>query len=215
MNNAKIKSAPCPERFSELFFRRATELLLPLTTNAADSTRGKRRAASDLRTPIQQNISLKSDGSASGCKAGNNADCENAVFYRRMLVVSGSAGDLPYSGFLRRWRRFISPSIADVTNCPVLSPSSFKVSMDSTNGSGTRTSILFDFEFTDLVAITGFLSGWCPTIITKKKYNSSIDVSHTLYLVSVRHLIIVRCGKREARQCGNTNRASNHKRNGE
>lgn len=54
----KTKSAPLLERPCELFSAEP-ELLLPLTTNAADSTRGKRRASSDLRTPIQQDISLK------------------------------------------------------------------------------------------------------------------------------------------------------------
>lgn len=96
----KTKSAPLLERpcepFTEYFHVSAGG------TDVADSTSAKRRAASDLRTPVQQDISLKNDGFASGRKARNNADCESTVFYRCFLVVSVSAGELPYSGFLRR-----------------------------------------------------------------------------------------------------------------
>lgn len=69
----------------------------------------------------------------------------------RLLV----GGDHDPSLAFFRWRRLISPSIAEVTNCPVLSPSSFKLSIASTKPSGTRASILFDLAFTDFVAIAG------------------------------------------------------------
>lgn len=88
-----------------------------------------------------------------------------------------------------RWRRLISLSKAATTNCPVLSPSCFNNSTSSAMWCGTRTSNLFDFAFTDLVAIARFLNSWCPTIISKKKMNAILDVSDTLALVCVRHLM--------------------------
>ncbi|HCP7795576.1 TPA: host cell division inhibitor Icd-like protein [Escherichia coli] len=92
---------------------------------------------------------------------------------------------------LRRWRRLISPSNAAVTNCPVLSPSSLTLSIASTICSGTRASILFDFAFTDFVAISDFRLVWCPTIITIKKVNAMLDVSHTIKIICVRHFIFI------------------------
>lgn len=92
---------------------------------------------------------------------------------------------------LRRWRRLISPSNAAVTNCPVLSPSSLTLSIASTIWSGTRASILFDFAFTDFVAISDFRLVWCPTMITIKKVNAMLDVSHTIKIICVRHLIFI------------------------
>lgn len=92
---------------------------------------------------------------------------------------------------LRRWRRLISPSNAAVTNCPVLSPSSLTLSMASTIWSGTRASILFDFAFTDFVAISDFRLVWCPTMIARKKFNAMLDVSHTYKITCVRHLIFI------------------------
>lgn len=92
---------------------------------------------------------------------------------------------------LRRWRRLISPSNAAVTNCPVLSPSSLTLSIASTIWSGTRASILFDFAFTDFVAISDFRLVWCPTMIAIKKINAMLDVSHTIKIICVRHLIFI------------------------
>ncbi len=92
---------------------------------------------------------------------------------------------------LRRWRRLISPSNAAVTNCPVLSPSSLTLSIASTIWSGTRASILFDFAFTDFVAISDFRLVWCPTMIAIKKVNAMLDVSHTIKITCVRHLIFI------------------------
>lgn len=95
-----------------------------------------------------------------------------------------------------RWRRLISFSKAATTNCPVLSPSCFNNSTSSAMWCGTRTSNLFDFAFTDLVAIARFLNSWCPTIISKKKMNAILDVSDTLALVCVRHLMFSMVSKK-------------------
>lgn len=109
-----------------------------------------------------------------------------------------------------RWRRLISPSIAEVTNCPVLSPSAFRFSIASTKQSGTRASIRFDLAFTDLFAICGFRCIWCPTIIIERKYNSSLDVSHTLLLACVPHLDFDKVRNGNAPDCRSSTEASNH-----
>ncbi|EGJ4508680.1 host cell division inhibitor Icd-like protein [Escherichia coli] len=117
------------------------------------------------------------------------------IFYsygcRRDSSHHGADSNYSDSLALRRWRRLISPSNAAVTNCPVLSPSSLTLSMASTIWSGTRASILFDFAFTDFVAISDFRLVWCPTMIARKKFNAMLDVSHTDKITCVRHLIFI------------------------
>lgn len=110
---------------------------------------------------------------------------------RRSTSHHGADSDYSDSLALRRWRRLISPSNAAVTNCPVLSPSSLTLSIASTIWSGTRASILFDFAFTDFVAISDFRLVWCPTMITIKKVNAMLDVSHTIKIICVRHFIFI------------------------
>ncbi len=110
---------------------------------------------------------------------------------RRSTSHHSADSDYSCSLALRRWRRLISPSNAAVTNCPVLSPSSLTLSMASTIWSGTRASILFDFAFTDFVAISDFRLVWCPTMIARKKFNAMLDVSHTDKITCVRHLIFI------------------------
>ncbi|EEY5704189.1 host cell division inhibitor Icd-like protein [Escherichia coli] len=110
---------------------------------------------------------------------------------RRSSPHHGAGGCYSCSLAFRRWRRLISPSNAAVTNCPVLSPSSLTLSMASTIWSGTRASILFDFAFTDFVAISDFRLVWCPTMIARKKFNAMLDVSHTDKITCVRHLIYI------------------------
>lgn len=110
---------------------------------------------------------------------------------RRSSPHHGAGGCYSCSLAFRRWRRLISPSNAAVTNCPVLSPSSLTLSMASTIWSGTRASILFDFAFTDFVAISDFRLVWCPTMIARKKFNAMLDVSHTDKITCVRHLIFI------------------------
>lgn len=83
--------------------------------------------------------------------------------------------------------RLISPCKAATTNCPMLSPSSFNSSTELAMPCGTRTSNLFDFAFTDFVAITEVSELWCPTIIHVFCSIKSIDLSDTLGLLCVRH----------------------------
>ncbi|EIW8065846.1 host cell division inhibitor Icd-like protein [Escherichia coli] len=115
----------------------------------------------------------------------------SCIAMRRSTSHHSADSDYSCSLALRRWRRLISPSNAAVTNCPVLSPSSLTLSMASTIWSGTRASILFDFAFTDFVAISDFRLVWCPTMIARKKFNAMLDVSHTDKITCVRHLIFI------------------------
>ncbi|ENJ2090030.1 host cell division inhibitor Icd-like protein, partial [Escherichia coli] len=115
----------------------------------------------------------------------------SCIAMRRSYSHHGAGDGYSCSLALRRWRRLISPSNAAVTNCPVLSPSSLTLSMASTIWSGTRASILFDFAFTDFVAISDFRLVWCPTMIARKKFNAMLDVSHTDKIICVRHLIFI------------------------
>ncbi|EFO2551480.1 hypothetical protein B6Q75_06905 [Escherichia coli] len=183
----KRKSAPLPERLCERIFYCA----ILLTVYEADySVVVAQSEGADHRfysTPEMRNILL-----------------QNAVgnVVRKAKKFAGGATDTIFSGCpvlinyscslaLRRWRRLISPSNAAVTNCPVLSPSSLTLSMASTIWSGTRASILFDFAFTDFVAISDFRLVWCPTMIARKKFNAMLDVSHTDKITCVRHLIFI------------------------
>ncbi|EDX0048011.1 hypothetical protein GT185_000909 [Salmonella enterica] len=72
-------------------------------------------------------------------------------------------------GFLR-WRRLISPSIAEMINCDVLSPGSFTFSIPSTVSCGTRALSACDFAFTLPVAISASPLTWCRPSYTKKNY---------------------------------------------
>lgn len=125
------------------------------------------------------------------------------IFTRGSHALSASLASL-------RWRRLISFSRAVTTNCPVLSPSLFSNSTDSATWCGTRTSNLFDLALMDLVAMTQVLVIRCPTIIYEKKAMAILDVSDTYKYYVSDTLILLKCKNSEARQCANTNRASDH-----
>ncbi|HAN6120957.1 TPA: host cell division inhibitor Icd-like protein [Escherichia coli] len=181
------KSAPLPERPCE----RIAYCAILLTVYEADySVVVAQSEGTDHRyysTPEMQNISLQNAVGHAVRKAKNFAGgVTDAILSGCQVLINYSC-----SLALRRWRRLISPSNAAVTNCPVLSPSSLTLSMASTIWSGTRASILFDFAFTDFVAISDFRLVWCPTMIARKKFNAMLDVSHTDKITCVRHLIFI------------------------
>ncbi|HAX6825594.1 TPA: host cell division inhibitor Icd-like protein [Escherichia coli] len=183
----KRKSAPLPERLCE----RIAYCAILLTVYEADySVVVAQSEGADHRrhsTPEMQNILLQNAVGYAVRKAKNFAGgATDAILSGRPALINYSC-----SLVLRRWRRLISPSNAAVTNCPVLSPSSLTLSMASTIWSGTRASILFDFAFTDFVAISDFRLVWCPTMIARKKFNAMLDVSHTDKITCVRHLIFI------------------------
>ncbi|EAP9510057.1 hypothetical protein ET428_20885, partial [Salmonella enterica] len=74
----------------------------------------------------------------------------------------------------RRWRRLISPSIAEMINCDVLSPGSFTFSIPSTVSCGTRARSACDFAFTLPVGISESPVIWCRPSYTKKSYIQSL-----------------------------------------
>ncbi|EFF2501666.1 host cell division inhibitor Icd-like protein [Escherichia coli] len=85
----------------------------------------------------------------------------------------------------RRWRRLISPRMAALINCPVLSPSSFTFSMPSIISWAIRAVTDCDFAFFGPVAMSNSLCFWCKTIYTKKKYFEGLTCKTLLlYIVS-------------------------------
>ncbi|EEZ8788491.1 host cell division inhibitor Icd-like protein [Escherichia coli] len=85
----------------------------------------------------------------------------------------------------RRWRRLISPRMAALINCPVLSPSSFTFSMPSIISWAIRAVTDCDFAFFGPVAMSNSLYFWCKTIYTKKNYFEGLTCKTLLlYIVS-------------------------------
>lgn len=92
----------------------------------------------------------------------------SCIAMRRNTSHHGADSDYSDSLALRRWRRLISPSSAETINCPVLSPSSFKLSTASAIACGTRASSFLDFALTAFVAISDFLVIRWRTVYTQE-----------------------------------------------
>lgn len=84
---------------------------------------------------------------------------------------------------LRRWRRLISPRMAALINCPVLSPSSFTFSMPSIISWAIRAVTDCDFAFFGPVAMSNSLCFWCKTIYTKKNYFEGLKCKTLLFYI--------------------------------
>lgn len=109
-----------------------------------------------------------------------------------------------------RWRRLISPCIAVLINCPVLSPGFFTDSMPSMISCAIRAVTDCDFAFFEPVAMSTFSKIECKTLYTKNYYLEALTCKTLAgYCVSYT-LFELRCVNSEARQCANTNRASDH-----
>lgn len=103
---------------------------------------------------------------------------------------------LDYSGSLvfRRWRRLISPSIAVLINCPVLSPGVLTCSIPLMMSCAILAVTDCDLAFFDPVAMSTPRSYWCKTIYRKKrllkvltcKTPCSYLVSYTLFYSKVK-----------------------------
>ncbi|EFN7712512.1 host cell division inhibitor Icd-like protein [Escherichia coli] len=95
-----------------------------------------------------------------------------------------SAGDgYSCSLALRRWRRLISPRMAALINCPVLSPSSFTFSMPSIISWAIRAVTDCDLAFFGPVAMSNSLCFWCKTIYTKKNYFEGLTCKTPLFYI--------------------------------
>lgn len=84
---------------------------------------------------------------------------------------------------LRRWRRLISPRMAALINCPVLSPSSFTFSMPSIISWAIRAVTDCDFAFFGPVAMSNSLCFLCKTIYTKKNYFEGLTCKTLLFYI--------------------------------
>ncbi|HAY4857665.1 host cell division inhibitor Icd-like protein [Escherichia coli] len=84
---------------------------------------------------------------------------------------------------LRRWRRLISPRMAALINCPVLSPSSFTFSMPSIISWAIRAVTDCDFAFFGPVAMSNSLCCWCKTIYTKKNYFEGLTCKTLVFYI--------------------------------
>lgn len=109
-----------------------------------------------------------------------------------------------------RWRRLISPCIAELINCPVLSPGFFTDSIPSMISCAIRAVTDCDFAFFEPVAMSTFSKVECKTLYTKN-YRFEVLTCKTPLAYRVSYTLLeLRCVKSEARQCANTNRASDH-----
>lgn len=107
-----------------------------------------------------------------------------------------------------RWRRLISPRIEVTINPALLSPSSLSDSISATTSCGTRTVKSCDFAFLLEVAITDSFVIWCVSVYAKKSYAQClkcVSLECSFKSDGETHLV-----NNEARQCSNTNRASDH-----
>ncbi|HAX5200378.1 TPA: host cell division inhibitor Icd-like protein [Escherichia coli] len=82
-----------------------------------------------------------------------------------------------------RWRRLISPRMAALINCPVLSPSSFTFSMPSIISWAIRAVTDCDFAFFGPVAMSNSLCCWCKTIYTKKNYFEGLTCKTLVFYI--------------------------------
>ncbi|MNU80205.1 hypothetical protein D3C71_698290 [compost metagenome] len=109
-----------------------------------------------------------------------------------------------------RCRRLISPCMAEFINCPVLSPGVFTDSIPSMISCVMRAVTDCDFAFFEPVAMSTFSKIECKTLYTKNYYLEALTCKTLAgYCVSYT-LFELRCVNSEARQCANTNRASDH-----
>ncbi len=114
--------------------------------------------------------------------------CASIIFLLDTSLCHGSShhGDDSYysdSLALRRWRRLISPRMAALINCPVLSPSSFTFSMPSIISWAIRAVTDCDFAFFGPVAMSNSLCCWCKTIYTKKNYFEGLTCKTLVFYI--------------------------------
>ncbi|HCS5489604.1 TPA: host cell division inhibitor Icd-like protein [Escherichia coli] len=109
------------------------------------------------------------------------------IFYsygcRRDSSHHGASDGYSCSLAFLRWRRLISPRMAALINCPVLSPSSFTFSMPSIISWAIRAVTDCDFAFFGPVAMSNSLCCWCKTIYTKKNYFEGLTCKTLLFYI--------------------------------
>ncbi|MCF2383654.1 host cell division inhibitor Icd-like protein [Enterobacter hormaechei] len=140
---------------------------------------------------------------SAGCTAMQQTpeDFQSAFMHSGYHSLSASLAFL-------RWRRLISPRIEVTINPALLSPSSLSDSISATTSCGTRTVKSCDFAFLLEVAITDSFVIWCVSVYAKKSYAQClkcVSLECSFKSDGETHLV-----NNEARQCSNTNRASDH-----
>ncbi len=140
---------------------------------------------------------------SAGCTAMQQTpeDFQSAFMHSGYHSLSASLAFL-------RWRRLISPRIEVTINPALLSPSSLSDSISATTSCGTRTVKSCDFAFLLEVAITDSFDVWCVSVYAKKSYAQClkcVSLECSFKTEGETHLT-----NSEARQCSNTNRASDH-----
>lgn len=109
-----------------------------------------------------------------------------------------------------RWRRLISPCIAELINCPVLSPGFFTASMPSMISCAIRAVTDCDFAFFEPVAMSTFSKIECKTLYTKN-YCLEVLTCKTLVAYCVSYTLFeLRCVNSNAPDCWSSTEASNH-----
>lgn len=136
--------------------------------------------------------------------ANSNIECRG----QRNFAPADFIQDFGSSFAFWRWRRLISPRIEVTINPALLSPSSLSDSISATTSCGTRTVKSCDFAFLLEVAITDSFVIWCVSVYAKKTYAQClkcVSLECSFKSEGETHLV-----NNEARQCSNTNRASDH-----
>ncbi|HCB1554002.1 TPA: host cell division inhibitor Icd-like protein [Enterobacter asburiae] len=109
-----------------------------------------------------------------------------------------------------RCRRLISPCIAELINCPVLSPGFFTASMPSMISCAIRAVTDCDFAFFEPVAMSTFSKIECKTLYTKN-YCLEVLTCKTLVAYCVSYTLFeLRCVNSNAPDCWSSTEASNH-----
>lgn len=139
--------------------------------------------------------------------AENNPSLRGAVHsITESNPVQLSGSDLAFL----RWRRLISPCIAELINCPVLSPGFFTASMPSMISCAIRAVTDCDFAFFEPVAMSTFSKIECKTLYTKN-YCLEVLTCKTLVAYCVSYTLFeLRCVNSNAPDCWSSTEASNH-----
>lgn len=138
---------------------------------------------------------------------------QNRPFLRGAVHSITESNPVQLSGsdlaFLR-WRRLISPCIAELINCPVLSPGFFTASMPSMISCAIRAVTDCDFAFFEPVAMSTFSKIECKTLYTKN-YCLEVLTCKTLVAYCVSYTLFeLRCVNSNAPDCWSSTEASNH-----
>lgn len=187
----------------KLFAAGGQSLSAPVITGTAPLARLRCTALPHTQSP---ETSGELEQSA-GCTAMQHTPEESRSFDR--YPDNGYHSLLASLAFLR-WRRLISPCIAELINCPVLSPGFFTDSIPSMISCAIRAVTDCDFAFFEPVAMSTFSKIECKTLYTKK-YCLEVLTCKTPVAYCVSYTLLeLRCVNSNAPDCWSSTEASNH-----